>query len=51
MKLTDDQRHHGIAILVGIGLAIAGAIALLIVSDPTAWTEALSTPCNLAECL
>ena len=49
--MTDEQRQQLTAILVGIALALAGAIALLIISDPTAWTEALTTPCNLTECL
>ena len=49
--MTDDQHQQLTAILVGIALALAGAIALLIISDPTAWTEALTTPCNLPECL
>lgn len=48
--MTDDQHHQLIAILVGIGLALAGAMLLFIITQPEAWTEAITTPCNIPEC-
>ena len=48
--MTDEQHHHVIGALVGVLLAITGAIVLLIISDPQAFTQALTTPCNIPEC-
>lgn len=47
--MTDNNQF--IAILTGVGLALALGLVALIISDPLAWQQALSTPCNIPECL